>query len=305
MKSRFLLGSAFVGATVLVAVACSNSTPPPDSTITEFCNDWASAWCQVSSSCEIEESSCLTYQNQTCQTYASERTTGTRQYSQPGGKACINALNQAFGNGAMSVSTQTVLAFRDTCERAFPGSALENQTCTTDYDCTDDLVCDEGYGQTSSVCSKVTMKNLNDPCADPGDECQGDTYCASNGSMPVPVCTPTPGLGAACSDTVPCSSGEFCAPAGFCVNDEVQGQEGCTNDDQCGSGLFCDTYPPSACVNALTFSRGGIDCQGIDGTDMMTSPVLDAGTPDTGTDSATTPEDAGTDSAAATDATPE
>jgi hypothetical protein len=275
MNARLLLGSAF-GAVASIVVACSSSsTPaPPDSTVSEFCADWAKAYCQISNLCQFDANACTTHQTSVCNSFAqTAQQSGTRQYSQSNGKACIDALNDAYGTSLSKngnqVPASTLLTLEDTCNRAFVGSAAENANCSSDYDCANDLICGKLPGAATGQCGKKTSKSLNDPCADPGDTCTGSSYCsAATGSLP--KCVSTPPVGGACSASIPCGDSARCVN-GVCAARAAQGQT-CGADSDCGSGLYCDTYAPAECVTALGFARGSTDCQGIAGTDTATTP---------------------------------
>jgi hypothetical protein len=120
------------------------------------------------------------------------------------------------------------------------------------------------------VCASVTAKAPGDICGDPGDQCQGDSYCAPK-PMAAPLCVPTPAMGASCSASVPCGSSDRCEN-GTCQPRALSGEPCSSNADCAASAPYCDTYPPAACTNGLTFARGSIDCNGIAGTDQVPPP---------------------------------
>ena len=94
-----------------------------------------------------------------------------------------------------------------TCEEAFIGNVAVDSPCSSNFDCANGLVC--ARPGEAPVCGPVSPKSLNDPCADPGDECQGASYCAAVPNA-APKCVPAPATGAACSSTVLCGSGDDC-----------------------------------------------------------------------------------------------
>jgi hypothetical protein len=295
MKARLSIGSAVGALGVLVAVACSSSTPtPPDSDVSTFCSDWAKAYCQLATSCEFDPAACTTFQTGQCTSFASTAAaSGTRQYSQPNGKACIDALNSAYGGNPTEISAAQLTSLNDECNRAFTGNVASDKSCTSDYDCANNLVCEPILGGGGNVCAAVNQKNLGDICGDPGDECQGDSYCAPVAGA-APACIATPTTNSACSAAIPCGSTDHCIVAAGSTSTTCQiratlGQTCATSDDCAASAAYCDTYPPAACVTGLTFGRGSIDCRGISGTDEPGTPVTDddAGTPsvtDSGSD---------------------
>jgi hypothetical protein len=260
----------------MIAAACSLSTaPPPDQDVTEFCDDWAKAICQLSNGpCYFDESVCAAYQNTVCTNFVNSAQSSTRQYNQSNGQACIAALNAAYGGSPSAISATTLAALNVKCEKAIIGSQALNQACSSDNDCAGNLVCAPVVGTSGSQCvSGLTQKSAGAVCADPGDQCPDDFYCApqSSGS---PTCVPTPTTGA-CSAEIPCASSETCVN-GTC---QARGGAGATcgsNDDCAASDPYCDLYPPAQCTQGLTFARESADCNGTAGLDQ---PVV--GTPTT------------------------
>jgi hypothetical protein len=296
MKAILCIGS-LVGLLGTIAVACTSATPPPppDDSVAAFCSDWANAYCQLSSICQFDVPTCETFQTGACNAFAtSAQASGNRTYSQPAGNTCINLLNSSFANGPSTLSAAALGTINDTCNLAFVGNQVVDKSCASDYDCLSPNVCGSVPGQTGGLCGPESAKVLGDPCADPGDDCQGDTYCAlvSGG---VPACATTPAIGAQCSATIPCGTGAYCASNGICTASAGVGQT-CTATTDCAAGLYCDTYPPAVCVTELTFARGATDCNGILGTDEPGNPTpaeagvtpvsedagSDTGAPDTG-----------------------
>lgn len=269
MRTRLVVALAF-GALGITAVACSSSssssTPtPPDNDVTSFCADWGTAVCQISSFCQFDATTCATNQTAVCQAFASAATmSGARTYNQPGGKACIDALNGAYGGSPSMISAATLATLQDTCNKAFTGAVATDSNCTSNYDCVSGDTCSPIPGGTASVCASTgSSKAVGDICA-PGDTCQGDSYCAPVTNAE-PKCTADPSTGGACSANVPCGAANYCA-GGTCQAKLAQGAPNCTSNSDCATG-YCDLYgPPStttACTTGLTFARGSIDCNGI------------------------------------------
>jgi hypothetical protein len=256
------------GAFGVTAVACVVSKPPPpDENAGEFCADWAKALCQVGGgACNFDESVCETYQVGQCMNFIGAAQSGTREYSQPNGKACIDMLNSAYSGSPSSIPAATLLTIDATCNKVVVGTQMAGASCTGDGDCSGTLVCAPEVGQNQSVCvSGVTPKNLGDVCADPGDECQGDSYCAQPPSG-LPKCVATAATGGLCSAGVPCGSADQCV-GGVCTARGTTGAS-CRSNDDCSASLYCDPYTPAQCTNGLTFARGSDDCKGIEGVDQ-------------------------------------
>lgn len=264
MWTRLVTGFV-IGVLGTIAAACSNSSPPvPDQNENEFCADWAKAICQLANGpCDFVQGACTTYQTGVCMNFVNGAQSGTRQYNQGNGKACIDALNKAYGNTPSSISASMLASVRSTCNRVVVGNQQSDQSCTGDADCSGTLICASLVGQSGSVCAAVTQKSAGDICGDPGDQCQGDSYCAPQAGV-APKCIPTPGTGASCSATIPCGSSDRCVNA-TCQVRAVSGGSCSSSDDCAASAPYCDTYPPAACTSGLSFARGSIDCNGIAG----------------------------------------
>ncbi len=276
MRIPFFAGLGSL-ATATIAAACTVSPPPPpDQSASEFCADYAKALCQISSVCQFDASACTTFQTAECMTNVANAQTGTRQYNQPNGKACIDALNAdgAYGGSPSMITAASLASISAICNKVVVGSQATNKPCTGDNDCSGTLVC-ASYG-TSQLCAPIVQKNLGDICGDPGDECQGDSYCAMQTGA-APQCVATPTTGQSCSAAIPCGTSDRCEN-GTCQPRAGVGDP-CTTSDDCGPAApYCDTYPPATCVSALTFARGSYDCSGILGTNEPGSPSsTDAG----------------------------
>jgi hypothetical protein len=253
-----------MGAFGAIAIACTLSTPPPpDQTVTEFCNDYAQALCQLATSCQFDATACTTFQTGQCMTNVGAQQGGTRAYSQQNGKQCIDLLNSKYGGNPTSISATDLASIQAICGKVVVGDVASNKPCTGDNDCANGLTC-APYG-TTMLCANVTQKNLGDPCVDPGDQCQGDSYCAPQPGGAPPECVATPATGAACSAGITCGSSDHCV-GGTCQARGDLSAPCATNDDCSSSAPYCDTYPPAACTTGLTFGRGSADCRGIAGT---------------------------------------
>ena len=259
------------------------SPAPPDQSVSDFCSDYAKAICQISSGvCNFEAAPCITFQTDQCTTNVAAAQTATRMYNQPNGKACIDALNAAYGQNGGNPSTidsATLLMVEAKCNKVVVGDVASDKACAGDNDCSGDLICAPLLGQSGSVCASVTKKNLGDICGDPGDQCQGSSYCAAQTGA-APQCVATPPVGGTCSSTIPCGASNRCV-GGKCAARADLGATCATNDD-CTSG-FCDTYPPAQCSSGLSFGRGSDDCKGIAGMNEPTggdagaTPMTEAG----------------------------
>jgi hypothetical protein len=254
----------------MIAVACSSSTPTPDPDVPSFCSDWAKGYCQISATCQIDATACVTYQTSVCTSFANTaEASGSRKYSQPNGKACIDAINNAFQGNPTGVSATVLTQLDTTCNRAFTGNQAANQSCSSDYDCQSGLVCGAIPGQTTKLCGSVTSKSLGQACADPGDTCASNSYCAPVAGT-IPQCVATPQTGGACSATIPCGASDRCVN-NVCTPRAKIGESCASNADCDPNAPYCDLYPPAACTTGLGFARGSADCKGIGGSDIPVS----------------------------------
>jgi hypothetical protein len=197
----------------------------------------------------------------------------TRVYAPGNVQPCIDAANAAFGNGATSVSITQLSKVDSVCAQVFAGRAAEGAACTSDADCAViGDVCASAPGITGRTCAHPTQKQLNDVCADPGDVCPANAYCAPLGATS--KCVPAQMNTQACSATQPCVSVDYC-DNGTCAPLATQGAP-CTTSANCMPGLFCDTYTSAsvgtACVTAYTFARGSVDCLGFEGNSTNGGP---------------------------------
>jgi hypothetical protein len=197
----------------------------------------------------------------------------TRVYTPGNVKPYIDAVNAAYGNGATSVTIAQLSNIDSVCALVFAGKAAEGAPCTSAADCTTSgAVCASAPGITGQTCAQPTPKQLNDVCADPGDECPANAYCAPQAGTS--RCLPAQKAGQTCSATQPCDSTDYCGN-GTCLALATQGAP-CTTSANCMPGLFCDTYTSAtagtACVTAYTFARGSVDCVGFEGNSTNSGP---------------------------------
>ena len=179
------------------------------------------------------------------------------------------------------------------CNKVVIGSAQTNSSCTTDNDCSGMLVC-TAYGS-MNLCGPLTMKNKGDPCADPGDECTGDSYCSqTGGDAGAPLCIATPAIGQDCSANIPCGSSAHCVGGKCAARADLNAT--CASNDDCASG-YCDLYPPVGCTMGLAFARGSDDCKGILGTSQPDDGGMVIAQPEAGSTETGSPTPEGGDGA--------
>jgi len=268
MRCRLVRGLV-VGALPLAFSACSGTALPPYPDVSSFCVAKAHAICQATAICAADPTACQANQVAQCDADATAAmASGVRKYNTANAPGCIDALTAAFGKNASQVPFAQLVgpgSITDKCERVFVGNANSNQPCRSDYDCSGALICVPAQpGTTSSplVCASPVAKNAMDFCADPGAQCQADTYCGTPAGGVAVACIPAAQAGQACSATAPCVSAERCSN-NLCVERATGGQPCSTNGD-CGSvDPYCDVYAGSICTLGLTFATGALDCEGF------------------------------------------
>jgi hypothetical protein len=289
MRSRPIKGLA-AAVLPLLAWSCTTTPTPPYPDAASFCVAKAKAICQASAICAADVTACETHQVTACDAEAAAATaSGVRKYSTDNAPGCIDALNAAFGGNASQVPFAQLVGpgtLTDKCDRVFVGNAGTNQSCASDDDCTNKLICapaQPGAVATSFVCAAPVPKNATDFCAEPGAECPMDTYCAQPPTGGAVECIPSAQPGQACTATAPCVSAQRCSN-GLCVDRATGGAPCSTNDDCAAIDPYCDVYAGSICTIGLTFATGALDCKGFL-LGMITSPAGDdAGNDATGGD---------------------
>jgi hypothetical protein len=274
---RISLVVRFAVGALAATAACTVSSPSPYAQVSEYCTAYAKAVCQISATCQFAASTCEAYQTSQCTVQAAQAM-AARAYVPGNVKPCIDALNAAYGNGATSVTIAQLTNIDSVCAKVFPGAAAEGAPCMTAADCvTTGAVCASAPGITGQTCALPTQKQLNDVCADPGDVCPANAYCAPMAGTS--KCVAAQMIGQACSATQPCDTADYC-DRGTCAALAAQGAP-CATSANCAPGLFCDTYTSAtvgtACVTAYTFARGSVDCEGFEGNSTNSGPG-DAGT---------------------------
>jgi hypothetical protein len=295
-KWAFALAALGGGVALVVAAGCGSSSDDPYPDVQKFCVAKANAECKVAANvCDLTISDCLTAREAACNTDATQAQSEGRTYNSGLVPTCLNAVTTAYGDNDGNVTAQDYLNLTKQCERVFAGSAKADQACSNDYDCTGSLICDP----IRKACGPSTTVQGGQPCNNPGDICASNFYCGQD-TAPGAVaglftCLASPPTGGACSATILCGAGDYCA-TDVC-SPELTSGESCSADDQCPSGDICDPYV-HACDSEIRFAPGATACDAYSaltgGTGTGTGTT---GTPDAGTkaaDSGTT-TDSGSD----------
>jgi hypothetical protein len=139
----------------------------------------------------------------------------------------------------------------------FQGKGEVNvDSCDVKYDCAKKVICDK------SLCA--TQKSVTGACANPGDTCPSDQYCAQNASS-VYVCMPKGSNGATCDGSTPCVDNLRCS--GTSCADRVAQAGACTSNADCVSTApYCDPYAGNKCDQGLSFASGSTSCNDYGGS---------------------------------------
>ena len=270
MRNRLVTALA-AGALGIAAGACTIQPAAPYPDVSSFCTAKAKAICEASAICAIDPNLCQTNQVSKCSQDAQSAEGEGRTYQSGNAPNCIDSLKAAFGNNASQVPYAAWVgpgSLTDKCERVFAGKAGNNQPCSSDYDCSGNLICSSvapGSTTTAKVCATLTMLAAQAYCGEPGQECAPDTYCAPPQTGAAAQCIPAAQSGQACSAAVPCVSSQRCdANTGTCSPRLPPGGMPCTADTDCSSiAPYCDIYANNRCTIGLTFATGAADCNGF------------------------------------------
>jgi hypothetical protein len=248
---------------LLSAVLGCSSGGGGSSTLSDFCKQWADAYCQIAvNPCGLSMDTCTTYQTGQCMAKASMYTTGSKRIFTPGNTGdCINKIKSAYGS-TNPISSATQASIDLACQYVFqgPGKTGTNpDSCTTQFDCAGStngsIICDATY----HVCASKTTVSGTGACMNTGDVCSTNFYCAPN-SQGLLNCTAegTSGAGSACA-SAPCDSNSRCL-SGTCMPLAQPGGS-CSVDSDCMNSGFCDHYGSApTCDDGIQFAKGSQTC---------------------------------------------
>ena len=267
MQIQSLTGAALalaVAGAWIAACSPKNSLPFPD--VASFCKARATAECQVASTCGVDADECQTARVAACNEDATmAMASGTREYVQGNAQACIDVLNasNAYGGGSSKILFAQLVgkgSITDVCGRVFSGTVAENKPCQSSYECVNGNICAVVPGSTASVCEPQVQKNMGDQCANAGETCATDSYCAMPTGGGVFQCVASKQEGQACDATTPCISTERCTATQTCEA-RVGANRPCTTNDDCEpTAPYCDPLVGNKCAPGLSFANGAPDC---------------------------------------------
>jgi hypothetical protein len=266
----------------MVLAGCS-SGPVPNADVETFCLNKATQECQVAASCGVvPDDPCISLRQTDCMTAAMQATaSGTRSYSQPNAAACISAVQSAYSSPPAEITFATLQSVDQICEQVFPGTVMDGDVCTIDFDCANNEVCSPvepgSTTTTTTICAQPTQVSEGAGCANPGEECPTGTFCTG-----VPAKCEVGGTaanGATCTTAIGCATGDYCqinagAKKGTCIQTGSMGAT-CMSDVNCSPAApYCDVNippksgkGPGSCQTGLFAGLGtdGEDCKAFGG----------------------------------------
>jgi hypothetical protein len=229
--------------------ACSNEQK--SLTPAQFYNEYAQRLCtDISPACLAPVSDCEVASVAYWRTRAAEAAAANRIFVPSNAEECLAKVSATFD----PVRQGTVVKKADfqgedaACSQVFRGTSTANQVCAVDVDCLGTSICDKGR------CGTAKPVAANAGCANIGEYCPQGSYCGDSGG--VLFCTAKVGLGAACSDAIPCVETLRCA-GGICGPTLGTGED-CASDGDCSTD-FCEPFAHKCAID-VRFANGSAAC---------------------------------------------
>jgi hypothetical protein len=224
MKHKYVLGLFLLAACSSTNVD-TNKGVDPMSTPDGLCQKWAEAACNdtvVTDCAATSKAACVATQKAVCQSKLTQHYQ-TLSFVVAKSNACVEAVKQAYSDARLTPAEYaTVMNFGPPCDTlttaaADAGSAPDCDAATCQpggYPCSPPSQgCISGFYCNAGTCT--VLPGQGQPCcmgfASCTTElpCQATSYCSGNeGSQ---TCQARPGLGANCSQTVPCTQDYLCS----------------------------------------------------------------------------------------------
>jgi hypothetical protein len=250
------------GLAALVVTSCNRDDRVM--TLAEFCQSFSQRQCtNVARACLLPEADCLAVRQEACAAWAQDEQDLQRTFDPANTDACLSRVSAVFGliEQNLAIDASNFRSIDTACERVFHGNARANEVCLVDADCSGTLNCDKGR------CGSLRQVDPNAGCANTGEHCTKGYYCG--GSSGVLLCTARPGLGAVCSEEVPCIENLRC-DNGICA-DRLAIGFACQDDGECASG-FCEPFALK-CGADVRFAPGTPACQAYQAYQPPAGPV--------------------------------
>lgn len=260
-RTRVALSAFSLAAWAALLPACGGDDPVEDpyASSDKFCDNLATAQCEVAESCAATTDGCKTARKRLCLETATRSSTGTRTYRAQNADACIRATVGAYTDKALKpeeLDATVTGSMAELCERVFEGSIPKDQACASAFECAPGLVCAKVPTGTTQVCAPRVDKKLDEGCANTGELCAKGSFC---GESPSGLrCVRKRGPNEACSDKLPCNEDTRCdvaSPNPTCQPRSALGGA-CTTADDCVSAapLCVVTSDGGKCLAAVQFA---------------------------------------------------
>jgi hypothetical protein len=239
-----ILGVLTLGASLVAGCAAKDDAMNEQ----EFCEEYARRECtEVGVGCGFnttEKAECLPIRMTTCMAFAARSKSAARQFRPSNTDACLNQVTLTYKKVPITRADFDML--EDVCSRAYQGTAMANEACTIDYECTGSLICDKGR------CGTRELVAAGSGCANVGEICPKAEFCSNSSGLY--LCVQRQNKGAVCDAARPCFEQYFCT--GTCV-DRLPLGAGCLADEDCSS-RYCS--PSSRCGDGLRFAEDAPSC---------------------------------------------
>jgi len=233
-----------VGVVAAAMSACSSSPVEkyPDSA--SFCSALADEECQSAAACAVPKDKCTAYRKDLCNASAAQAIAQGRKYNSGNVQSCVDKAHKYYDATHVPLTPAELLDMSEECGRVFEGTIEKNATCSSDFACTDSLICDKGRCGTKSI-----VKNANDGCANAGEICDTGLFCSKDAPN---VCQPRKKLGEPCDVAAPCVETLRCD--GTCKPRLAAGTP-CKSNDECDvSAPYCSPWDGNICNDGIRFS---------------------------------------------------
>ncbi len=230
---RRSLGLSILGVGLVVVAACGDDEAPAAKypSADSFCTAKAAEECKaVAAACTVSEDVCKSARKSACLTTASGATGQGRTYNSGNAESCIAKTTAVYADRVIDPAKED--AFEEACGRVFAGAKKKNEACAGEFDCEGTLACDLD----KKLCAVKVERKLDEGCANPGEICAKDLYCALAGAAK--FCKPKNKVSESCSAEAPCADDLRCTGT-QCIAKFDAGQP-CDSADDCKSG-FCNS----------------------------------------------------------------
>jgi hypothetical protein len=216
---------------VVALFACSSDTDDKYGDTNSFCAAKADAECQqLAAGCGASIDGCKSIRTSAC----TSSIPAGRTYTSAKAQECLDKITAVYSKRSFSSAEEKDV--NNVCGRVFAGNVNKNAACQTDFDCISDFVCDKG------VCATLSAKSKGDPCANPGEVCSSDSYCANQGANK--FCVAKNPINHTCDKDNPCEDTLRCIVGAGAANGSCQPK--LNPSDKCDADIECPeaTTPP-------------------------------------------------------------